>query len=223
MNKTTIAVLGGTGHEGSGIAARLARAGYKVVIGSRDAVRAVVKAEELCRLTGTRGIEGASLADAAAAGESVILTVPYAAQQPTANALRPQLAGKILIDVTVPLLPPKVSVAQLPQGQSCVKLLQDRLGAEVRVVSAFQNVSAHALLDLACDVDCDVLVCADDAEARRTVVALIRDIGMTGIEGGVLANSVVAEALTSLLIFINRSYKVPASGIRITGLPSAAA
>lgn len=215
----TIAVLGGTGHEGSGIAARLALGGHRVVIGSRDAQRAADKAAELNTLTGTTRLEGASLDAAATAGEIVVLAVPYAAQQTTALALKAQLDGKILIDVTVPLVPPKVSVAQLPEGQSCVKQLQELLGTGVRVVSAFQNVSAHALLDLKGPVDCDVLVCADDADARRAVASLIRDIGMTAVEGGALANSVVAEALTSLLIWINRTYKVPASGIRITGIP----
>lgn len=220
MNRTPIAVLGGTGHEGSGIAARLALGGYPVILGSRDAGRAVDKAAELNALTGTELLRGAGLQEAAAtAAEIVVLAVPYAAQQSTALALQAPLQGKILIDVTVPLVLPKVSVAQLPQGQSCVKQLQDRLGPGVRVVSAFQNVSAHALLDLRRSVDCDVLVCADDADARRAVAALIRDVGMTAVEGGTLANSVVAEALTSLLIWVNRHHKVPAAGIRITGLP----
>jgi len=215
----TIAVLGGTGHEGSGIAARLALGGHTVVIGSRDAKRAADKAAELNTLTGTTHLSGTGLDAAAAAASIVVLAVPFAAQQATALALKAQLEGKILIDVTVPLVPPKVSVAQLPEGQSCVKKLQELLGTGVRVVSAFQNVSAHALLDLQGPVDCDVLVCADDADARREVATLIRAIGMTAVEGGVLANSVVAEALTSVLIWINRTYKVPASGIKITGLP----
>ncbi|MBN9411222.1 MAG: NADPH-dependent F420 reductase [Burkholderiales bacterium] len=216
---TTIAVLGGTGHEGAGIAARLALGGHAVVIGSRDAQRAADKAAELNTLTQTTNLRGASLAEAAAAGDIVILAVPFSAQQATALALKAALAGKILIDVTVPLVPPKVSVAQLPGGQSCVKQLQEQLGADVRVVSAFQNVSAHALLDLDHAVDCDVLVCADDADARRAVAGLIRGIGMSAVEAGALANSVVAEALTSVLIWLNRNYKVPDSGIRITGLP----
>ena len=221
MNKTPIAVLGGTGHEGSGIAARLALAGHAVILGSRDAARAAGKAAELNALTGSDLLRGADLQTAAAAAaEIVVLAVPYAAQQSTALALQAELQGKILIDVTVPLMPPKVSVVQLPEGQSCVQQLQERLGPGVRVVSAFQNVSAHALLDLQRPVDCDVLVCADDADARRTVAALIGGIGMTAVEGGTLANSVVAEALTSLLIWVNRHCKVPAAGIRITGLPT---
>lgn len=223
MDKPIIAVLGGTGHEGSGIAARFARAGHRIVIGSRDPAKAAAKAAELnSLLPGGTAIEGASLEAAAAAGEIAVLTVPYAAQQATALALATQLEGKILIDVTVPLRPPKVSVVQLPEGQSCVVALQQALGPGVRVVSAFQNVSAHALLELDAPVACDILVCADDADARSAVARLIDAAGMTAIQAGALANSVAAEALTSLLIWINRTYKVPASGIRIVGLPPAA-
>lgn len=219
MTLPTLCVLGGTGHEGSGLAARFALAGHVVFIGSRDAAKAAAKAADLNASTGIDRLRGMGLAEAAAAGDIVLLAVPFSAQQSTALALREALRGKILIDVTVPLVPPKVSVAQLPGGQSCVKQLQELLGADVRVVSAFQNVSAHALIDPKAPVDCDVLVCADDAAARAEVAALIRSIGMTAVEGGSLANSVVAEALTSLLIWINRTYKVPSAGIRITGLP----
>lgn len=214
----TLAVLGGTGHEGSGIAFRAARAGYPVVIGSRDAARATAKAGELNALAGSTLVSGAGLADAAQQGEIVILAVPYAAQVATAQQVRPALEGKVLIDVTVPLKPPKVSLVQLPPEGSCTKALQEKLGAGVRVVSAFQNVSAHALMDSANPVDCDVLVCADDPEAKAVTTELIRRMGLVAIDAGPLANSVVAEALTSVLIHVNRTYKVPASGIRITGL-----
>lgn len=220
MTSPTISVLGGTGHEGSGLAARFALAGHAVVIGSRDPARAAAKADEINTQTGSSLVRGSDLREAAAAGQIVLLAVPFAAQQSTALALRAELEGKILIDVTVPLVPPKVSVARLPDGGSCVKQLQEQLGSGVRVVSAFQNVSAHALADPRAPVDCDVLVCADDAGSRAEVAALVRRIGMTAVEAGVLANSVAAEALTSLLIWINRTYKVPAAGIRITGLPT---
>src|SRR5512138_3391698 len=166
VTKPTIAVLGGTGQEGSGIALRFAHAGHRVLIGSRDAARAAEKAADLNKRLASPLIEGRDLPSAAGSAEIVVLSVPYAAQQATARQVQEHLRGKILIDVTVPLVPPKVSVVQLPDGQSCVKVLQSALGEEVRVVSAFQNVSAHRLLDLAASVDCDVLVCADDAEAR---------------------------------------------------------
>jgi 8-hydroxy-5-deazaflavin:NADPH oxidoreductase len=216
-----LAILGGTGHEGSGIAYRAARAGWKVWIGSRDAARAQAKAQELNVLLGQDSVTGCDLMMAAEAAGMVVLAVPYAAQLATAQGVRDALEGKVLIDVTVPLKPPKVTLVQLPDGGSCVKTLQDKLGAGVAVVSAFQNVSAHALMDPERPVECDVLVCADQPEARQAALGLIAEMGLTGIDAGPLANSVVAEALTSVLIHLNKTYKVPASGIRITGLARA--
>ncbi len=217
-SQRSIAVLGGTGHEGSGIALRAALAGRKVVIGSRDSARAAAKAEELNALAGSRNVTGTGLLEAAQQAEMVVLAVPYSAQVSTAELVRPALEGKVLIDVTVPLKPPKVSVVQLPAEGSCTVALQRRLGAGVRVVSAFQNVSAHALMDKTNPVDCDVLVCADDPEAKAATKELIQQMGLVAIDAGSLANSVVAEALTSVLIHLNKTYKVPAAGIRITGL-----
>ena len=151
--------------------------------------------------------------------EVIVLAVPYAAQQPTALDVKDALNGKILIDVTVPLAPPKVDRVQLPNGESAVLALQRVLGESVKVVSAFQNVSATHLKDAAHTVDCDVLVCGDDATAREVVIGLAHDAGMRAWHAGVLANSIAAEALTSVLIAINKRYKVAGSGIRITGLP----
>jgi 8-hydroxy-5-deazaflavin:NADPH oxidoreductase len=148
----------------------------------------------------------------------VVLAVPYAAQMATAESVADLLAGKILIDVTVPLMPPKVDSVQLPNGESAVVALQRRLGATVKVVSAFQNVSAVHLKDAAHEIDCDVLVCGDDARAREVVIGLARDAGLRAWHAGVLANSIASEALTSVLIAINKRYKVAGSGIRITGV-----
>lgn len=221
-NKAVIAVLGGTGHEGAGLAARWAKAGYSVVIGSRDAGRAADAAAEMAAKTGG-DVRGLANADAAAAGEIVVLAVPYAGQKALANEVRAQLEGKILIDVTVPLVPPKVARVQLPEGGSAVEALQKDLGEGVRVVAAFQNVSAHQLADLDAEVNCDVLVAGDDIEARETVVQLARAIGITALHAGPLANSAAAEALTSVLIAINKRYKVAdGAGIRITGIPDLA-
>jgi NADPH-dependent F420 reductase len=214
----TLAVLGGTGHEGSGIAFRAALAGWQVTIGSRDAAKAAAKAEELNALSGMSNVKGAGLVEAAQAASIVVLAVPYAAQVSTADQVRPELEGKVLIDVTVPLKPPKVSVVQLPPEGSCTVALQKHLGAGVRVASAFQNVSAHALMAKDKPVDCDVLVCSDDPEAKAAVKELIGQMGLVAIDAGPLANSVVSEALTSVLIHLNKTYKVPASGIRISGL-----
>ena len=220
--KAAIAVLGGTGHEGAGLAARWAKAGYPVIIGSRDAARAAEAAEAMAART-DGSVTGMDNRSAAAAGEIVVLAVPYAGQQALAQDVAAQLDGKILIDVTVPLVPPKVARVQLPEGGSAVEALQRTLGAGVRVVAAFQNVSAHQLADLDREVNCDVLVAGDDIEARETVCQLAKAIGITALHAGPLANSAAAEALTSVLIAINKRYKVAdGAGIRITGIPDLA-
>ncbi|GLV30088.1 F420-dependent NADP reductase [Sphingobium sp. TomTYG75] len=214
----TIAVLGGTGKEGGGLALRWAHKGHRVIIGSRTAERAMEAAAQMNEVLGDNRVTGAPNAEAAAQGEIVVLAVPYAAQQSTVQEVATALAGKILIDVTVPLMPPKVSRVQLPNGGSAVEAVQKMLGEGVRVVSAFQNISAHHLTKLDEDVECDVLVCADDPDAADQVVALAQEIGLRAWNAGPLCNSVVAEGLTSVLIALNRKYKVPGSGIRITGV-----
>src|SRR5262245_26863922 len=215
-----IAVLGGTGAEGGGLALRWAHAGHEVTIGSRAAEKAVTAAEALNRLLPQAGnIRGAANGDAAGGADIVVLAVPPDAQVPTADSVREHLEGKLLIDVTVPLVPPRVDVVRLPNGESAVYALQRRLGAGVKVVSAFQNVSERHLRKLDHAIDCDVLVCGDDAKARETVIGLARDIGLRAWHAGALANSAAVEALVSVLIAINKRYKVPAAGIRITGVP----
>jgi NADPH-dependent F420 reductase len=216
----TIAVLGGTGKEGGGLALRWAHKGHRVLIGSRTADRAEEAAAAMrAELGDAAQVRGMANPDAAAAADLVVLAVPYAAQQSTVQDVAAQLQGKILIDVTVPLVPPKVSRVQLPEGGSAVEAVQRLLGDGVKVVSAFQNISAHHLANLDEEMDCDVLVCADDPAAADTVVALSEEIGLTAWNAGPLANSAVAEALTSVLIALNRRYKVPGAGIRITGVP----
>ena len=223
MNKPVIAVLGGTGKEGSGLAFRWAHAGFTVIVGSRTAERAAAAAAELTALLAGRAtVTGLGNLDAAKAAAIVVLAVPYAAQRSTAMEVKEALEGKILIDVTVPLAPPRVDRVQLPEGGSAVLRLQHELGAGVRVVSAFQNVSAVHLKDLNHRIDCDVLVCGDDAAACEAVIGLARDVGLKGWYAGALANSAAAEALTSVLIVINKRYKIAGgAGIRITGLPRA--
>ncbi len=217
----TIAVLGGTGKEGKGLALRWAAKGHEIVIGSRSPERAQAAAQEMvAALGGNARVRGADNLAAAQACTLAVLSVPYAAQVETAQQVAAALGGKILIDVTAPLMPPRVDRVALPGGESAVVALQRRLGPEVRVVSAFQNVSAAHLSDLGHEIDCDVLVCGDDGEARDVTVALANDAGMRAWHAGVLANSVAAEALTSVLIAINKRYKIAGSGIRITGVPS---
>lgn len=214
----TIAVVGGTGAEGSGLAIRWANAGHKVIIGSRDGAKAQAAADELNAILGKALVMGKNSSDAASEADIVVLTVPFAVQISTAESLKEVLAGKVLIDVTVPLMPPKVSTVQLPSSDSAAVSLQAMLGTEVKVVSAFQNISAHKLKKLDHKIPCDVFVCSDDKEARLAVIQLAQDAGLRGINAGPLANSTVAESLTSVLIWINRAYKVPDSGIVITGI-----
>lgn len=218
--KPSIAILGGSGALGSGLALRWSRAGYDVIIGSRDASRAEERATELSALSGAP-IRAMRYADAARAATLSALTVPFKAQGEVLAAVKDALAGKILIDCTAPLVPPKVSRVQMPPEGSAGLRTQRILGEQVRVVSAFQNVGAKHLYDLEHAIDCDVLVCGDDSEAREIVVTLVEAAGMRGFVAGPLANSVAAEALTSLLIFINRHYGCNEAGVRVTGLAKA--
>lgn len=213
----TISIIGGTGALGSGLALRWALSGHDVVIGSRDGARAEQAAADLSALA--KPIAGMENSEAAATGDIVVMTVPYANHPATLDAIRPHLSGKILIDVTVPLMPPKVRTVQLPEGGSVAKAVQKLLGEEVRVVSAFQNVAAAHLADPAHKIDCDVLVCGNDPKARGTVIELAKDAGMRAWHAGRIDNSAIAEALTSALIFINGHYKIDGAGIRITGAP----
>jgi 8-hydroxy-5-deazaflavin:NADPH oxidoreductase len=214
-----IAVLGGTGAQGSALALRLAIAGHEVTIGSRDARKAGATATKLSARA-DKPIAAADNLGAAGAAEIIILTVPYAAQRTTVAAVLDALRGKILVDTTVPPVPPRVSVVQLPEGRSAVAAIQQLAGESVRVVSAFQNVAATHLADLPHPVDCDVLVCGDDQSACDVVIGLGGDMGLRALYAGPVANSAAAEALTSALIAINRRYKVAGgAGIRITGLP----
>ena len=218
-SQKAIAILGGTGKEGSGLALRWAHAGHRVIIGSRSPERARDTAASINARIGSSRAEGSDNLAAAQSGEIVVLAVPYAAQLATLQEVSAALGGKILVDVTVPLVPPQVGRVQLPDGGSAVVKAQAMLGERVRVVSAFQNVSAELLSEIGKPVDCDVLVCGDNRDARAEVIALANDAGMRAFHAGPLANSAVAEALTSVLITINRQYKVKHSGIVITGLP----
>jgi len=215
----TIAVIGGTGNQGPGLALRWARSGhYQVIIGSRQGEKAERVAAELNTQLGEDLVRGMVNPEAAAAADLVVLTVPYSAHASTLESIRAGLAGKILVDVTVPLQPPKVSRVHIPPGGSANAEAQSLLGDAVRVVAAFQNVSAAHLGDPDHPIDCDVLVCGDDKEARAEAIALAEAAGMRGLDAGPLQNAVVVEGLTAVLIGINMRYKVKGAGIKITGL-----
>jgi 8-hydroxy-5-deazaflavin:NADPH oxidoreductase len=216
-SKPLIAILGGTGDLGSGLAKCWLKAGYSIVIGSRSAEKAEAFAAELGgQATGKENVE------AARAGDVIVLAVPFASHESSLREIKDVVQGKIVVDAAVPLVPPKVSTVQLPREGSAAQIAQNLLGDGVRVVSAFHNVGASKLHE-GNRADCDVLVFSNDKEARELVMALAGIVATRGIDGGMLANSAAAEALTSVLIGINRKYKVQGAGIRITGLPTTAA
>ena len=215
-----IAVVGGTGHLGKGIARRLAKGGHDVTIGSRAAEKAQAVADEMmAEVIGIQLGFGAN-ADAAQGKDVVIVTVPYENQEATLRQIAPHVGSAIVVDTTVPLMPPKVMRVQLPAAGCAALQAREYLAPEARFVTAFHNVAAH-ILDSEAKVECDVLVFSDDVEARKTVVGLIGDMGLRGLAGGALANSAAAEALTSILIYMNKNYAADGAGIRFTNLTTA--
>jgi 8-hydroxy-5-deazaflavin:NADPH oxidoreductase len=216
MAKETIAILGGTGDLGTGLAIRWAKAGHAIIIGSRTQEKADAAVAELKKISPQTPAKAMVNSAAAAAGDIVVLTVPFEHQLSTLESVRAGLEGKILIDVTVPLVPPKVGTVQLPPEGSAGKRAQNYLGDGVKVVTAFQNVAAH-LLQQDVKIECDVLVAGNSKEARDKVVELVEIAGMSGWHAGPIENSAAAEALTSILIQINRRHSISHSGIKIVG------
>ena len=212
MNKKLISLLGGTGDLGTGLATRLLKAGYKVIIGSRT----LEKAQHAERSLG-KNTKGLLNKDAALQGEIIILTVPFAHQRGIVEECKTELKGKLFIDTTVPLMPPKVATVQLPSEGSAAEIAHNILGDDVRVVSAFQNISAE-LLQSDKEIDCDVLVCGNKKEWRQEVIDLVNTLGMKGWHAGMLPNSAAVEAMTSVLISINKHHAISHSGIKVTGL-----
>jgi 8-hydroxy-5-deazaflavin:NADPH oxidoreductase len=208
-----IAVIGGTGALGKGIARRLAKAGHAVTIGSRSLDKAKIAADEL-------GTAYAANEDAASGQDFVFVTVPHASHPDTLALIRDKVGNAIVVDTTVPLVPPKVMRVQLPAEGSAAMQAREHLGPDVRLVTGFHNVSAHHL-DSDHAIDCDVLVFSDDIEARKAVLELCPQMGVRGLSGGSLANSAAGEALTSILIYMNKTYKADGAGIRFTRLAEA--
>ena len=214
----TIAILGGTGKEGKGLAFRWAKAGYHVTIGSRDEIKAkAVASEVMTLLDGKAMVNGMSNLEAAEKADIVALTVPYTAHRTTLETIKDALKGKILIDVTVPLVPPKVSTVQMPPAGSAAQEAREILGEETQVCAAFQNISFENLMGSA-DTECDVLVTGTSKEARSETIKLVEAAGLPGWDAGPLENSVVVEGLTSVLIGINKKYGSTHAGIKITGV-----
>lgn len=214
----TISILGGTGKEGKGLAYRWAKAGYRIVIGSRQAEKAQAAAASIRELFGHAvNVEGEPNPEAAQQGDIIVMTVPFNAHVAMLEGIKPYVQGKIFVDVSVPLVPPKVTKVQMPEAGSAAQEAQRILGENVSVVAAFQNISYENLLKDE-EVDCDILVCGTGKANRQVVLNLVKDAGLIGWDAGVIENSVVVEGLTSILIGLNKQYGVEASGIRITGI-----
>lgn len=214
-NKPLIGMVGGTGKLGEALARRWLKAGHNVMIGSRTADKAMITAAALSAETNSIVTSGSN-AEVAEKAELVVITVPFSAQAETLNDIREEVQGKIVVDTTVPLMPPKVMRVQLPPEGSAALKAQSILGEGVKLVSAFHSVAAHRLATDD-DIACDVMVFGDDKPSRDQIVALANDAGLRGIHAGALVNSVAAEALTSILIFVNKSYAVDGAGIQFTG------
>jgi hypothetical protein len=214
----TLAILGGTGKEGPGLALRWAAAGYKVIIGSRQTEKAQVTASELNQQLGIDTITGMHNSEAIHNADICVLTVVQSAHQAILENLRDDLQGKILVDTTarVDFRHPKP-----PEPPSAGRIAQEILGSGVRVVAAFQNIPAHALRkNLGQPLDLDVLVCADDEQAWQEVIKLAQAIGVRAYFAGNLDNAIVVEGLTSLLISMNQQHGVKTTSVGITGIDS---
>ena len=214
----TIGIIGGTGKEGKGLAYRWAKAGYSIFIGSRNVEKAQSAADEVNALLSEGTVVGVENLTAANTADIVVLTVPFSAHQAMLEAIKDNLQGKILIDVTVPLVPPRVTRVQMPPAGSAALESQKILGGETQVIAAFQNISYEHLLQDE-EVNCDVLVCGGNKAARGDVLQLVKAAGLVGWDAGPLENSMVVEGMTSILIGINKQYGTQSAGIRITGVP----
>lgn len=213
----TIGVIGGTGKEGRGLAYRWAKAGYRVLIGSRFEEKAVTAASEIMQLLeGSTSVVGSTNLEAARQSDIVVLTVPYAAHRATLESVKDVLEGKLLIDTTVPIVPPKVTRVQMPPAGSAAQEAREIVGDGVQVVAAFQSIS-HKLLLGEEDIECDVLVTGTSKDARSEALRLVEAAGMAGWDAGPIENSVVVEGLASVLRNINKQYGSTHAGIKITG------
>ena len=226
--KKTIAIIGGTGGLGSALAFRWGKSGYKIILGSRNEEKAKLSATKLNNLLDKKSAKGMSNRDAANAAEIIVLTVPFSNHNAIVDEIMEVAQGKIVVDTTVPLVPPKVSRVQLPEGGSVAKMTQEKLGKNVRVVSAFQTIAAAELaketssgrlssVNSPSGLENEVLVCGNNVEARSCVISLVEAAGLKGWHAGPIDNSVVGESLTPVLIFLNKRYKLNGSGIRIVG------
>ena len=212
----TLSIIGGTGDLGSGLARGWSKAGYPVILGSRASEKAEQAAAAL-QAEGFNNISGTTNVAAAEKGEIIIVAVPFSNYEASLAEIKDAVRNKIVVTAVVPLVPPKVFIVQLPQAGSAALMAQAALDSSTKIVGAFHNVGAQKLHGGG-KADCDVLVFSDNAEARAEIIKLADAVSNRGVDGGALANSAAAEALTSVLIAINRKYKVKGAGLSISGL-----
>jgi len=215
QNKPTLAILGGTGKEGPGLALRWANAGYVIIIGSRQAEKAEATAAGLNETLGIDTITGLANKDAARVADISVLTVVATAHEPALKGLVDVLQGKILVDATARV---DFRDPQPPTAPAAGEIAQEILGPGVKVVAAFQNVPAYALKKLGQPIPSDVLICSDDVEAAEKVIQLAEDGGMKAYYAGGLANAITVEGITAILISINKYYKTKTASIGIIGV-----
>ena len=218
MTEISIAVIGGTGKQGSALARRLARAGVRVVIGSRDALKGETTARGINTALGITTVSGMSNQEAASRGDIVLLALPYEGMRPILEDVREAVMGKIVINIASAIESQRKSRAQIPPEGSITAEVQKFFGTNTRVVAAFQNISPEGL-EGESKIDSDVLVCGGDREARAQVIALVQKMGFDAFDAGTLANAVAVETMTAVLIAVNIKYKTKGAGIRLTGVP----
>ncbi len=213
-----IAVLGGTGKEGKGLAYRWVKSGHKVIIGSRSKEKAEIAVADLKQMLGDESdIFGLENLSAAQQADIVVISVPYAAHRAILEDLKDALQRKLLIDVTVPLVPPKITTVQMPVAGSATQEAHEILGENVQVCAAFQTISYKHLISDG-EATCDVLVTGTGPESRAETIKLVEAAGLRGWDAGPIENSVVVEGLASILININRKYGSTQAGFQITGV-----
>ena len=217
----TLAIIGGTGKEGNALAFRFAKAGVRVLIGSRDAAKAESAANEMNQRIGGSAsrVEGYTNREAAAKADIILLSVPFDGMKPILEDLRDAAQNKIVINIASSIDPERKSHAKIPAAGSTTAEVQQFFGESAKVVAAFQNISPEKLESVDEKIDCDVLVCGGDKASREIVIDLIRQIGIDAIDAGALANAVAVEALTAVLIAVNIKYKIKGAGIRLVGVP----
>lgn len=213
-----IALIGGTGPEGMGLALRLAQAGERIVIGSRSEARARAVADKIRARLPQADVRGAENAAAAREADVIILTVPYEGHKEMLELLRNHIAAKVVIDAVVPLDLERSHVSVLPVEEGSAAQQAQRLLPQARVAAAFQHINAERLADLDAPLDADVVVCSDDPDAKRTAMALAEKMkGVRALDGGGLANARYLEEMTVLLVTLSRIYNARA-GVRFTGI-----